>query len=381
MPIYEAKKTTKDGRKYFFSCYYKDKYGKSKKYKSKLFLGKRECERAERKFLEETERKDLTDYDITFEDMYNDWWQQKRKRLKSTTAYSIKVSIDNNVFNELKEYKLHSIKINVVNEVMDKIIKKDIAISYKNKMLGYLREILMYAVMNYDFDIKVASKVQKIRNEAPKNTNYVSDNYWTLEEFNKFISVVDDSLWFVLFNFLYYTGVRIGELMALNWNDVDFNRKTVSISKTLSNKIGIGRYLILEPKTQNSVRVIDLDDNLMNLLIEHFYSEKKLYYFEKKMFIFGNIRHIPLITIARAKDKYINKYNSRKEEKDKLKRITLHGFRHSHASLLINLGLDFKDVADRLGHTPEICQKVYYHLFPQKKSNTVNALNELNKRM
>ena len=58
--------------------------------------------------------------------------------------------------------------------------------------------------------------------------------------------------------------------------------------------------------------------------------------------------------------------------------ITIHGFRHSHASLLINLGLDFKEVAERLGDTVEMVQNTYYHMFPEKKSNTVNALNKLN---
>ena len=62
-----------------------------------------------------------------------------------------------------------------------------------------------------------------------------------------------------------------------------------------------------------------------------------------------------------------------------VKRITIYGFRYFHASLLIDLGLDFKDVAERLGDTIEMVQNTYYHMFPEKKSKTVNALNNLHK--
>ena len=87
------------------------------------------------------------------------------------------------------------------------------------------------------------------------------------------------------------------------------------------------------------------------------------------MFIFGNIKYLTQTTLITHLNKYIEIAN--------IKKITIHGFRHSHASLLIHLGLDFKDVAERLGDTIEMVQSTYYHMFPEKKSNTVNALNKL----
>lgn len=87
------------------------------------------------------------------------------------------------------------------------------------------------------------------------------------------------------------------------------------------------------------------------------------------MFVFGNIKCISPTTIRRKLDFYINKTN--------IKRITPHGFRHSHASLLIHLGLDSRDVAKRLGDTVQVIESTYYHMFPEKKSNAVNVLNKL----
>lgn len=205
-------------------------------------------------------------------------------------------------------------------------------------------------------------------------------NFLTYDEFKQFINVVDDKFYYLLFSFFYYTGLRLGEFNALTWNDIDFDKKTLRINKALSNKVGNGGYKILTPKTKNSIRIIDLDDNLINLLKEHYEEEQKICNFNKNMFVFGNTKYISPTTIRRHLKKYfsltdIKSKNPYYEEGDSI--ITIHGFRHSHASLLIHLGLDFKDVAERLGDTVEMVQKTYYHMFPEKKSNTVNALNLL----
>ncbi len=89
------------------------------------------------------------------------------------------------------------------------------------------------------------------------------------------------------------------------------------------------------------------------------------------MFIFGNIHYIPSTTFRRNLNYYI--------DIAKVKKITPHGFRHSHASLLINLGCDSRDVAERLGDTVQMIEKTYYHMFPEKKKTTVKLLNSLKK--
>ena len=173
----------------------------------------------------------------------------------------------------------------------------------------------------------------------------------------------------MIFTFLYYTGLRIGEASALNWTDINFDNKKLRINKSLSTKIANKKFLITSPKTENSNRIIDLDNKLIELLKEYYNKESKIYGFKKDMFVFGNINPLSQTTLRRYLNKYIEIAN--------IKKITIHGFRHSHASLLIHLGLDFEDVAERLGDTVEMVQSTYYHMFPEKKSNTVNALNKL----
>lgn len=131
-------------------------------------------------------------------------------------------------------------------------------------------------------------------------------------------------------------------------------------------------YKITTPKTSNSVRIIDLDDKLISLLKKHYERERKVYGFNKNMFVFGNVHYISSTTFRRKLNNYIDITN----KTNNIKSITPHGFRHSHASLLIDLGCDSCDVAERLGDTVEMIERTYYHMFPEKK-NTVNILNKL----
>lgn len=373
MAIYKENnknKWTKDGRKYYYAVYYTDIYGKRKKKISKMYFRLSEAKQAEYDFITEIKNHNIQNK-IDFETAYNEWFNFKKATLKSSTYYHHRKTLDKHVLTYFKSFKdINKITVDILNKWVNYMLKKPFGIEYINKCIGNLQSILDYFVKNYDFNIKVASKLHKIKVEEIKQCKKSKNNYWTYKDFNKFINTVDDKLYFILFNFMYYTGVRFGEMNALNWNDIDFEKKTLTINKTLTTKIIEGGFKITTPKTNNSNRIIDLDDNLIKLLKEHYASEKKIYGFSNKMFVFGNIRFIPETTFIRKLNYYITKAN--------VKRITPHGFRHSHASLLIDLGCDSYEVAERLGDTVRMIENTYYHIFPQKKKNTINVLNNLN---
>lgn len=373
MAIYQEKnknKLTKDGRSWYFRCYYTDIYGNRKQKVSKMYLRKKEAEESERNFLSKVSTKEITSCSIAFLDVYNNWLATKKMQVKSTTHYSRKKRADLYILSYFEKYKLHSIKVNTLEMWKIEIFKSNIGLDHKNRIVADLKEILDYACCNYDFDIKVVSKLQKVKTEKVVNQMDSETNFWTYEEFKKFINVVDDRYYYIIFNFFYYTGLRIGEVCALNWNDIDFERGTLRVNKTLSSKVDDFDYIITSPKTNNSVRFIDLNDNLLKLLKEHKKSEEALYGFNDNMFIFGNIRPLAQTTFRRYLYKYIKLAN--------VKKITPHGFRHSHVSLLINLGCDSRDVANRIGDTINVVEKTYYHMFPTKKTHIVNVLNNLN---
>ena len=148
---------------------------------------------------------------------------------------------------------------------------------------------------------------------------------------------VDNKLYFTTFNFMYFTGLRIGEMIALTWKDIVLNKKTLNINKNYTNKLGTNSHKIVDPKTKNSIRIIDLDDDIVDLLKKHYDNEKQIYGFNNNMSVFGNVRYITPTTFARYLTYYIKKSG--------VKKITPHGFRHSHVSLLFYLGCDSRDIA------------------------------------
>ena len=365
---------TKDGRSWYYRVYYTDKYGNRKQKKSAKYFKKIEAQDAERNFLDKINGNDEKEKDLTFLKVYNEWLLYKKTQLKITTFYNLEKNTNKNILSFFNNYKLFSINITSMNEWMKYITNLNCSISYKNSMIGYCREIFSYAKDNYDFDYKVINKIYNIREDSAFINNNIKNaewNYWTYEEWNKFIKTVDDDYYNLIFNFLYYTGLREGELFALNWNDIDFENKKLTINKSLTNKIGNNSYAITTPKTKNSNRIIDIDNDLIIKLKRHYNDEKRIYNFNKNMFVFGNIKYMTATTLRRNLYDYI--------KKAKVKKITPHGFRHSHVSLLIDLGCDSRDVANRIGDTVQIVESTYYHMFPKKQSSTVNKLNELKK--
>ncbi len=373
MPVYQEKdknKWTKDGRKWYFKCQYTDMYGNRKQKKSKLFLTKEETKIAESEFLTHIIKSDETDHNVTFEKVYREWWEYKKQTLKITTQYSGKKRRDTHILEYFKKYRLHDIKISALNDWKNQLLDKNFSSEYKNRIIGDLKEILNFAIDNYDFDRKVASKLQK--QHFSKNNVKMNDaeiNYWTLDEFNTFIKKVQDPFDELTYNFLYYTGLRLGEMIALTWKDIDLENKKLKINKTFTNKIETEIYAILDPKTTNSFRVIDLDDDLVKKLKKHYQNEKSIYNFNEDMFVFGNAIYTSPTTFARHLNYWI--------QQSGVKKITPHGFRHSHASLLIDLGCTSRQVADRLGDTVSVVESTYIHLFPKKREETIDKLNNL----
>ena len=370
MAIYQEKnkkKWTKDGRSWYFRVYYTDIYGNRKQKVSKLYMRKPLAREAERNFLNNIENNEVKNHDMKFAVIYIEWLEYKKQLLKVTSYYRIKKTLDKHVLGYFENYKLDSINLKTLLNWKNELNKKNISLDYQNKIIGYMKEILNYAKDMYHYDSAIINKLQKNRIEVRERVKNSQWNFWTYEEFENFIGHVDNPYYYTIFYFLYFTGLRIGELIALTWKDLDFEKKTLSINKSFSDKIEGQKYIITDPKTTNSIRIIDLSEDVLNLMKKHYNTEKKIYNFSENMFIFGNVEHLSATTLNRYLKFYINNAEC--------KPITLHGFRHSHVSLLINLGCDKFDVAERVGDTVSMIESTYIHMFPEKKSNIVEKIN------
>lgn len=377
MPVYQKKdkngKVIKDtkGNSWYFRCYYTDIYGKKKQRKSKLYLTKSLAQEEERTFKQSLKTNSFYDTDVKFIDVYEEWLNFKKEKIKITTFYGVAKETNKHLLTYFKDYKLKNINTTTINSWKQKLNKQKLSIDWKNKIITHLKELLEYASIYYGFDPKIAHTLIKIRNDQPKSLeNKSKTNYWTYDEFNKFIKCVDDEYYNLIFTFLYRTGLRIGEFRALNWNDVDLINKKLKVTKSMSKDcLFEKKSIVVSPKTENSIRCIDLDNRLVNLLIDYKKEQEKYYGFNNDWFVFGGVHYTSATTLRR----YLNDYIAKAD----VKKITIHGFRHSHVSLLINLGCDFKDVSERIGNTISMIQNTYYHMFPEQKKIIIERINEL----
>lgn len=381
MPVYQNKdkngKVIKDtkGNSWYYRCYYTDKYGKRKQKQSKMYKSSSVASTEETKFLFKNQHSVMIENGIVFDNVYYEWLDSQKKRWKPSSYYCKKHKCDKYIYPYFKGCKLSNIHVPQIINWYDEFWKNKNSVEYNNVIIGYAYEIFSYIRDNYEIDTKVLGKLQKKRSYEIKDKPKDSEvNFWTLEEFNIFLEYVNDEFYKLIYMFLFYTGLRLGEMIALTWEDINFNTKELRINKSFTNKCEDDYYIITDPKTKNSIRIIDIDDNLLELLKQHYIKESKIYQFNRKMLIFGNIKHISPTSFSRYMNKIID--NIRNDSKD-FKRITPHGFRHSHVTLLIGLGCDKYEVAERIGDTPETVEKTYYHILPKKKSHTVGVLNQL----
>ena len=174
--------------------------------------------------------------------------------------------------------------------------------------------------------------------------------------------MMDKPISYYAFQMLYWTGIREGELLALTPADFDFERGTVKISKTYQRLKG--KDVITSPKTKKSNRTIQMPDFLCEEMQEFF---KMQYGLKKKDRIF---------TINKS---YLHREMDRGAEAAGVKRIRIHDLRHSHISLLIDMGFSAVAIADRVGHESIEITYRYAHLFPSKQKEMANRLDDLGK--
>ena len=345
------KKQLKSGIKFCFTLRYTDIYGNTKQYTSKGYDTKKEAEIEEAKFRIKAQEKKITTSSITFKQIELEYLEYIKK--------DIKVQSLRKVENELKKLEpLESIKVNDFNvqtwkQYQTWLDKKDYAVDYKNKIIGLLKKLIRYSNKFYntsDYMINYIEKYKRV-NEMKKEMQF-----FTYEEFKKFISVVKEFDYKTFYETLYYLGLRQGEATALTWKDIDFKKKEVNINKTLTTKLKGQLYTLSSPKTVNSNRTLPIPLKLLESYKKLKEQAKKKKYFSEEWFVFGDELPFRETTIQVKKNKYCKLAD--------VKQIRIHDFRHSCASFLINNGASIVLVSKYLGHSKiSITLDTYTHLY------------------
>ncbi len=286
-----------------------------------------------------------------------------KHRLKETTLLSKKGIIDDKIIPVLGERNIEDITPVVVRQFQNELLayKDKNGNGYKPTYLKLLNNclstILNYAVKFHDLSSNPCVKAGSIGKKSAGEMHI-----WTVEEFEKFINVVKDPELFVAYNMLFWTGMRIGELLALTYEDIDFNNCSIKINKTYSKKNG--KILITTPKTPGSKRVVSVTENIIKIIKEY---RAKIYDSKSTDRIFNyHVEHYR----KKMKD-YAKEVN--------IKIIRVHDLRHSHASLLIHLGVNPVAISKRLGHDRlDTTLNTYSHLYADSNDELIKKLESLN---
>ncbi|TPG84983.1 site-specific integrase [Brevibacillus laterosporus] len=309
---------------------------------------------------------------VTFEDVYQQWFEIHSKTIKRSTQKSIKSLFKNQIIPHFGKLHLKDISKHYCQTFINQIATKFKAVSIVKMYVG---QVFTFALK---MDLIKMNPIEYV--VIPKKAaNFVYEDdtedrsYWEKNEIKQFISITKEELKFrdvLLFHMLIYTGARKGEILALQWHDIDFDKKTVSFSKTLFyDKEG---FIFQTPKTARSKRVISIDSKTLDLLRKWRTEVKKRQLalttpIHTNDMIFTRVDGVPL-RLAYPNDKLkeiIKKHN--------LHPITIHGLRHTHASLLFEANASIKEVQERLGHTDiKMTMNIYTHVTKSVKEQTAN---------
>ena len=348
MPVF---KNEGNGTWYVMARYVNWK-GERKQKCKRGFATKREAQEWERKF----QLQNSADLDMDFEAFTELYANDVKNRLKENTWLTKEHIIRTKILPYFGKMKMNEITASDIRKWQSELIKQGYAPTYLKTINNQLAALFNYAVRYYDLPNNPCRKAGSMGKGKADEMNF-----WTKEEFDKFIdAIMNKQQSYMAFMTLFWTGIRIGELLALNVADVDFEKRTISITKSYQ-RMG-GRDVITEPKTPKSKRVIAIPQFLVVDLQD---------YVNSMYGVQGEDRLFPITKY------YLEHEMQRGIKESGVKRIRIHDLRHSHASLLVEMGFSPLEIANRLGHEKiETTLNTYSHLYPDKREQLADRLDK-----
>lgn len=319
------------------------------------FSTKKDAVNWEHEFLLQTS----ADIDMKFETFAELYLRDTKLRMKETTWITKENIINTKILPYFGKRKLSEIQpkdiISWQNEMMRYRDKKGKPYSstYLKTMHNQLSAIFNHAVKFYNLSGNPASKAGNMGNEQRKEMLF-----WTKSEYLKFSeAMMDKPLSYYAFELLYWCGLRVGELLALTAEDFDLKKGVLKINKSYQRLHG--NDVITTPKTQKSNRTIKLPSFICD---------------EMKDFISMTYDKTPDARLFPVTKRYLHHEMDRGARVTGVKRIRVHDLRHSHVSLLINMGFSAVAIADRVGHESIEITYRYAHLFPSEQTKIAEKL-------
>ena len=348
----------KDNGTWYVQFRYTDWKGERQQKLKRGFATKKEAQAWEREFLMEKQ----ADINMTFESFVGLYEKDIKPKLKLNTWMTKESIIQRKILPYFRKRKLSEITAKDIIDWQNEIRGltdnngKPLSTTYLKTVHNQLSAIFNHAIRYYGLQVNPAQRAGNMGTEERREMLF-----WTKEEYTKFSEVMmDKPMSFYAFEMLYWCGIREGELLALTPADFDFEKGTVSINKSYQRLNG--QDIVTTPKTKKSNRVIQMPQVLCEEMQDYL---KQLYGAEPDSRIFPVSKY------------YLHHEMDRGCKESGVKRIRIHDLRHSHISLLIDMGFTALAIADRVGHESIDITYRYAHLFPTRQTEMANKLDLL----
>ncbi|MCD8015049.1 MAG: site-specific integrase [Lachnospiraceae bacterium] len=348
MPAYKYQ--TNDGKALWYcSFHYKDWLGQNKRKKKMGFATRKAALEWERTFLD----RESKNPDLLFSSFIENYMKDCENRMKPTTLASKKFMQESKILPFFGQVKLSKIDPLMVRRWQNELLdyrdenSKPYSKTYLRTLHAEFSAIMNYAVRYYGLPSNPCHVTGSIGKSKAKEMSI-----WSRDQFEHFITFEKRKAFHCAFNILYYTGMREGELLALTPADIPRDDLIIQINKNY--EVVEGKEMLLTPKSEKSNRIITIHERLHKEILEYIdgmciEKDERIFYFES----------------AGLRQEF-----KRATKRAGLPPIRIHDLRHSHASLLIEMGVPITEISKRLGHENiETTLRVYSHLYPGKERN------------
>ena len=375
MPITKTGKS-KDGlTQYRVRVNYTDSNGEYKRIE-RIAYGKAEAQTLEHRLTLEASSANSPSKKMTLNDLAEEYFESLRHDLRETSVDKSASTIRFSVLPMLGNIRLDRLNAKLLQEWKNKIGDSGKTLTTKKNYYKYFNALLNFAVKR---DYLPSNPLKKIGNfRDTQNLEKTEDlRYYTVDEYKQYSAAarsmaeekntVSEWAYYVFFSIAFYTGMRKGEINALRWTD--FDGQIIHIRHSINQKL-LGEDRETGPKNKSSIRDLQAPQPLIDILAEH-----KQRLFDNGTWNPGN--YICGGDVA-LRDSSIDQRNRKIAQMANLPRITIHEFRHTHASLLANEGINIQEIARRLGHADvQETWRTYSHLYPREEERAVAVLNKI----
>ncbi|USS87730.1 site-specific integrase [Fructilactobacillus hinvesii] len=316
---------------------------------------------------------------ITFNELYHRWLENEysQRNLKASTVTTTERNFKLHILPYFGEFDISKITAEDVYKAVrtweNEKIKKT------NQLKNYVSNVLQYGVVTGLLGNNVAIGI-RVRKHDQQITRDTIGNYYEEDELNRFLMLTKQYYKgrpqpFIFFSLLAFTGMRKGEAFALTWDDIDFNKHTIDINKTLSKA---GNELVIQsPKTKGSKRTLTVPPKIIRLLKSWQIKQREY------LFALGTNSNPGHLVFSNTKGELLQPTKSTYwlstiQNKYNLKHVTAHGFRHTFATLSFAHGMDVKTVSKYLGHSNiDTTMDIYTAVTKEQENNASQIMDKL----